>query len=204
VSSIPVGSTGESESAGAESDVILRAALHGVRRGDEESFAILYRHHNSRLTRFLQARLVGSGVDADEVASETWMSVARDVRKFEGGPTEFRSWLYAIARNRMMDAIRLRDKQVRPTEDLEEAFWLPSSANVEREIEASESVQRVMNEIAKLPLGQGEVILLRVVSDLSVEETAKVLGKTANTVRVLAHRGMKTLQEALGGENHNV
>lgn len=178
---------------------VLSDALANARRGDEAGFTILWRHHNSKLTRFTQSRLVNSSIDADEIVSETWLNVARDLRKFEGGPSEFAAWLYTIARHRIIDAVRIRDRQVRPTEELEEAFWIPSALNVEREFAGSEEVRRIVSEIQKLPPAQSEVLLLRIVSDLSVEETAKIVRKNANSVRVLAHRGLATLRESLGG-----
>ena len=179
---------------------VLSDALKKARQGDEQAFATLWRHHNSKLTRFVQSKLMGSAIDADEVVSETWLNVARDLRKFDGGPSEFAAWLYTIARNRIIDSVRIRNRQVRPTADLDEAFWMPSALNVERSFEGNQEVTRIITEIHKLPPAQSEVLLLRIISDLSVEETAKVVKKNANSVRVLAHRGLLTLRQALGGE----
>jgi RNA polymerase sigma-70 factor (ECF subfamily) len=179
---------------------VLSAALKSARNGNENGFTTLWRFHNSRLTRFVQSKLYGSTIDADEVVSETWLNVARDIRSFNGGPTEFAAWLYTIARNRIIDAVRIRDRQVRPTAELEEAFWIPSPSTVEKEFEGSESVKRIVEAIQKLPPAQSEILLLRIVSDLSVEETAKIVKKSSNSVRVLAHRGLTSLKEILGGE----
>ncbi len=179
---------------------VLSAALKSARNGNENGFTTLWRFHNSRLTRFVQSKLYGSAIDADEVVSETWLNVARDIHSFKGGPTEFAAWLYTIARNRIIDAVRIRDRQVRPTAELEEAFWIPSPSTVEKEFEGSESVKRIVEAIQKLPPAQAEILLLRIVSDLSVEETAKIVKKSSNSVRVLAHRGLTSLKEILGGE----
>ena len=62
-------------------------------------------------------------------------------------------------------------------------------------------VKKIIEEINKLPAAQAEVLMLRVVSDLSVEEVAKIVKKNANSVRVLAHRGLATLKEAMGGSH---
>ncbi len=183
-----------------DAEEVLSAALKSARNGNENGFTTLWRFHNSRLTRFVQSKLYGSTIDADEVVSETWLNVARDIRSFNGGPTEFAAWLYTIARNRIIDAVRIRDRQVRPTAELEEAFWIPSPSTVEKEFEGSESVKRIVEAIQKLPPAQSEILLLRIVSDLSVEETAKIVKKSSNSVRVLAHRGLTSLKEILGGE----
>lgn len=182
---------------------VLAHALELAISGDEAGFTSLWRHHNSRLTRYVQSRLFGSAIDAEEIVSETWLHVAKDLRKFSGGIEEFAAWLYTIARNRIIDAVRIRDRQVRPTEEIEEAFWLPSKEDVAGQFEGNEKVREIILAIQQLPSAQSEVLLLRIVSDLSVEETAKVVKKSANSVRVLAHRGLATLKENLGGEHKN-
>jgi RNA polymerase sigma-70 factor (ECF subfamily) len=179
---------------------VLSDALNRARNGEESGFAVLWRHHNSRLSRFVQSRLINSSIDSEEIVSETWLNVARDIRKFDGNESDFASWLYAIARNRIIDAVRVRDRQVRSTDEIEDAFWLPSDENVEQQFEGSEEVRRIVEAIHLLPAAQAEVLLLRIVSDLSVAETAKIVKKSANSVRVLAHRGTQALKENLGGE----
>lgn len=179
----------------------LEEALKAARDGDEMAFATIWRHHNPRLTRFVQAKTYAGAIDYEEVISDTWMSVARDIRKFKGDFREFTAWLYQISRNRIVDAARKRDRTIRTTEETEEVFWLPDVQSIEKEFEASENVKAIIANINKLPAAQAEVLLLRLVSDLSVEETAKIVKKNANAVRVLAHRGLETLRTQIGGAN---
>lgn len=179
---------------------VLSEALIEARKGKEEGFTKLWRYYNSRLTRFVQIKVLGSSIEAEEIVSETWLNVAKDLRKFEGGVPEFAAWLYTIAKYRIIDAVRVRNKQVRPTENLDKAFWLASSVNIEKDFDGSQGIRRIIEKIQKLPPAQAEVIMLRVISDLSVAETAKIVKKNENAVRVLAHRGMITLKESLGGE----
>lgn len=177
----------------------LEAAVDAARGGDEMAFATLWRENNSRLTKFVQARTYNSNLDFEEIISETWMSVAKDVRKFKGDYSGFTAWVYSIARNRIVDASRKRDRTIRPQEELEEASWIPSNQDVAKDFEADQNVKKIIDEINKLPAAQAEVLMLRVVSDLSVEEVAKIVKKNANSVRVLAHRGLATLKESIGG-----
>ena len=183
----------------AVSEEELEAAVIAARGGDEMAFALLWRENNSRLTKFIQARTYKSDLDFEEIVSEVWMNVAKDVRKFKGDYSGFTAWVYSIARNRIVDASRKRDRTIRPQAELDEATWVPSKQNVEKDFEADANVKRIIDEINKLPAAQAEVLMLRVVSDLSVEEVAKIVKKSANSVRVLAHRGMTTLKESLGG-----
>ena len=185
----------------AVSEQELEAAVEAARGGDEMAFALLWRENNSRLTKFVQARTYKSDLDFEAIISEVWMHVAKDLRKFKGDYSGFTAWVYSIARNRIVDASRKRDRTIRPQEELDEAFWIPSAQDVEKDFEADENVKKIVAEINKLPKAQAEVLMLRVVSDLSVEEVASIVKKNPNSVRVLAHRGMATLKEALGGSH---
>jgi RNA polymerase sigma-70 factor (ECF subfamily) len=173
------------------------AILAAARDGDEMAFEMLWRSHNPRLTHFVQARVYNSGLDYEEIVSEAWISVAKDIRKFQGDAAAFSSWLYTIARNRLIDASRRRDRQAKADVEIEEAFWLPDQANLERDFEADEAVLAIIAKINQLPVAQAEVVYLRVVADKSVEETAEIVKKNANAVRVLAHRGLATLRELM-------
>ena len=110
----------------------LEEALKAARDGDEMAFATIWRHHNPRLTRFVQAKTYAGAIDYEEVISDTWMSVARDIRKFKGDFREFTAWLYQISRNRIVDAARKRDRTIRTTEETEEVFWLPDVQSIEK------------------------------------------------------------------------
>ena len=185
----------------AVSEQELEAAVMAARGGEEMAFALLWRENNSRLTKFVQARTYKSDLDFEAIVSEVWMHVAKDLKNFKGDYSGFTAWVYSIARNRIVDASRKRDRTIRPQEELDEAFWIPSSQDIEMDFEADEGVKNIIAEINKLPKAQAEVLMLRVVSDLSVEEVAKIVKKNANSVRVLAHRGMVSLKEALGGSH---
>ena len=81
----------------------LAAAVEGARRGDSESFRVLYRETQPRLLRYLNY-LVGG--EAEDIASETWLQATRDLGKFSGSHADFRGWITTIARNRAMDHLR--------------------------------------------------------------------------------------------------
>jgi RNA polymerase sigma-70 factor (ECF subfamily) len=56
----------------------------------------------------------------------------------------------------------------------------------------------IISKIRALPAAQSEVLMLRIVADLSVEETAKAMKKSSNAIRVLVHRALKSLREEIG------
>ncbi|MEU5832036.1 RNA polymerase sigma factor, partial [Micromonospora tulbaghiae] len=79
----------------------LNEAVAGAQAGDEEAFRFLYRSLQPALLRYLTALV---GADAEDVASEAWLQISRDLPSFTGG--EFRAWVVTIARNRAMDHLR--------------------------------------------------------------------------------------------------
>ena len=89
-------SKGISHAAFSEQD--LEAGVIAARSGDEMAFALLWRENNSRLTKFVQARTYKSDLDFEEIVSEVWINVAKDINKFKGDYSGFTAWIYTIAR----------------------------------------------------------------------------------------------------------
>ena len=175
----------------------LTAAVEGARRGDPESFRILYREAQPRLLRYL-SYLVGG--EAEDIASETWLQATRDLGKFHGSHTDFRGWITTIARNRAMDHLRRakgRPPAVPvPVEDL--AFIACDEDTADRAIEAI-STEEALSLIASLPRDQAEAVLLRAVVGLDAKRAAQVAGKRAGAIRTAAYRGLKTIEKRIEG-----
>ncbi len=139
-----------------------------------------------------------AGEDAEDIASETWISAARGLRGFEGDGDAFRSWLFTIARNRLIDEQRRAKRRPVPAVDEPAAQVAAEAPSPEEVVVAAcagdDAVRRI---VALLPEDQADVILLRVVAGLSVDEVAAIIGKRPGTVRVLQSRGLKRLQKYL-------
>ncbi|GAA3198881.1 RNA polymerase sigma factor [Actinocorallia longicatena] len=178
----PDPSTSEEELA----EHILRA-----QKGDEGSFSVLYTRTQPRVLRYLRL-LVGD--DAEDVASEVWLQVARDLRGFSGDGPGFRGWTATIARNRAMD--HLRRVRRRPSVPVE-IDRLVSLVGAEDAFESTHSIDAAIRLIGMLPRDQAEAVLLRVVLDLDAESTARVLGKRSGAVRMATSRGLKRLAKIL-------
>lgn len=162
--------------------------------GSSAAFERLFRCVQPSLVRYLGV-LVGQ--DAQDVASETWLQVARDLGSFRGGGSDFTGWVVTIGRHRALD--HLRSARRRPSDP-----WapdgLPARPAAEDTFEASEeaaSTRRALSLIAQLPPDQAEAVLLRVVVGLDAPAAAKVLGKRAGAVRMATSRGLAGLREIL-------
>jgi RNA polymerase sigma-70 factor, ECF subfamily len=166
-------------------------ALAAARAGDEAAFRVLYRDTHPRVLRYLQAIV---GADAEDVASETWLQVARDLPGFSGDGDGFRGWVATIARHRAADHLRRarrRPQQVTVTvAGLETWASGDDTAGQALELMATEAAIAI---IAQLPRDQAEAVLLRVVMGLDVVTTARVLGKRPGAVRMASYRGLRRL-----------
>lgn len=158
--------------------------------GDQRAFDEIYRTYQPVLVRYLRA--VSPDL-ADDVASATWESAARSLRRFTGDGDGLRAWLFTIARRRLTDEVRRSSRRplrvATPPEEVDER----TAADARLEAPAwAESVLR------QIPTRQADAVALRVIGGLSVAETAVLLGVTEQNVRVLCHRGLVAIAEVLG------
>src|SRR5436190_10647324 len=90
-------------------DAELTAAVLAAQDGDETAFRTVYRSVHPRLLGYVRT-LVGDP-DAEDVASEAWLQITRDLARFSGDADRFRGWAARIARNRALDHIRMRGRR---------------------------------------------------------------------------------------------
>lgn len=170
---------------------VLDQALAGACRGDEAGFLALWRSLQPPLLRFL--RVLGCD-DPDDVASETWLQVVRDMHRFSGGLEDFRRWLFTIGRHRAIDAARARSR--RPASAVSVGLEILADAHlVEDQVLDGLSVRGAVALLSGLSRDQAEAVALRVIAGLDTPDVAKILGKSAGAVRVALHRGLKTLAD---------
>jgi RNA polymerase sigma-70 factor (ECF subfamily) len=177
-----------------EGDGVLAAA----RDGAEWALTALYRAHHRTLVRFLEGF---SRDDAEDLAAETWIDAARALRTFEGDDRDFRRLLFTIARRRAIDH---RRKRIRRRTDPTDNQILEASPNHDDpgELVADHDASRqAVRRISRLlPRDQAEVILLRVVAGLGVQEVAQIVGRSPAAVSVLQTRGLQRLAQRLGDD----
>jgi RNA polymerase sigma-70 factor (ECF subfamily) len=169
--------------------------LGRAQQGDAEAFRLLYRDIQPRLLRYLHAL---AGQDAEDIASETWLQVTRDLPGFSGTYDGFRGWVATIARHRALDHLRKNARKppalAVPAEDL--AAW-PAAADTAQSAIDTVATHNAVALIATLPPDQAEAVLLRAVLGLDAITAGQVLGKRPGAIRTAAHRGLKTLHEKI-------
>ncbi len=168
-------------------DRLLRAA----RRGDESAWTKLYLD----LAPVLKGYLIGRGCrTAEDVTAETILQVVRDLHRFDGDESSFRSWVFTIAHHRMIDASRKSD--ARPSDATEDHViekQAPSSTFEDHAI-AHLGPAELDHLLCATTPDQRDVLLLRYVADLSLHEVAEVIGKEYNATKALHRRGLDALR----------
>ncbi|MBP2328580.1 RNA polymerase sigma-70 factor (ECF subfamily) [Kibdelosporangium banguiense] len=163
-----------------------------AQHGDEDAFRVLYRSVQPALLRYLRV-LVGE--DAEDVASEAWLQIVRDLTSFRGDVDGFRGWATTIARHRAMDHLRRQRRRpivTGPVEDLADRSGPEETAESAVNAVATDAALAL---IGRLPRDQAEAVLLRVVVGLDVKGAARLLGKRPGAVRTAAYRGLRKLAE---------
>jgi RNA polymerase sigma-70 factor (ECF subfamily) len=162
-----------------------------ARAGDEVAFGRIFDRTQPALLRYLRAL---APTAADDIASETWLSIVRDLRSFHGDEKAFRAWVLTIGRHRMVDARRADARQLAvPMAELPAPGDAPVAPDTSELVVEQADTRRALALIATLPPDQAEAILLRVVAGLEVAQVADIMGRSPGAVRVLTHRGLRTL-----------
>ncbi|MFN0026209.1 MAG: RNA polymerase sigma factor [Acidimicrobiales bacterium] len=171
--------------AGERFAVVLGAA----RQGDQQALGELWQRYNHRLLRYLKG--CGAADMAEDLASSTWIDVARGLPRFRGDEDGFRRWLFTIGRRRLTDELRRRTR--RPESAMADP---PESARAPLQPSSpAEDLEAALSLVRELSPDQAEAVLLRVVADLDVAAVAELMQRSEAAVRVLTHRGLKRLAE---------
>jgi RNA polymerase sigma-70 factor, ECF subfamily len=173
----------------------FETVLLAAREGADWALVALYRDLHPPVLRYLMAR---ESTDGEDLASEVWLDVAEGLDRFAGGEHDFRRWVFTIARRRLID-FRRRSRR-RRTDPVATVAGSVGPGDAESEAMTNLSTQAALARIAALPADQAEVVLLRVLGDLSVKDVAAVMGKRPGTVRVLQHRALAVLARGLVSE----
>jgi len=169
--------------------------LEEARQGNEAAWQELYNGLAPMVLGYLRAN---GSPDPEDVLSEVFLQVARDIVKFDGAEKGFRSWVFTIAHHRLIDArrhsarrpVELAAEPPEPSEDRADDAAEEALARI-----GTEEVHRVLEEISD---DQRAVLLLRVIGDLSIEDVAKAVGKRPGAVKALQRRGLAAVKRELG------
>lgn len=174
-------------------DSELSAAVRAAQQGDERAFSLVFRALHPRLLGYVRTIVADS--DAEDVTSEAWLHISRDLERFHGDADRFRGWTTRIARNRALDHLRARGR--RPVDFIDDGPLreLPDGMDTAEEALAALGTARTFDLVGRLPKEQAAAVVLRTVMGLDAKRAAVLLGCRPGAVRTATHRGLRRLAE---------
>lgn len=175
-----------------DADEDLQPLVSRAQAGDEAAFTALYRRLQPVLLAYLRGVV---GEDAEDVAADAWLVIARDLGAFRGDGPSFRGWTVTVARRRALDLLRRERRRPQGVLLDEGVHVLPAERAAEEHALESLGTRQVLTLISTLPRDQAEAVLLRAVAGMRATDAGEVLGKRPGAVRTAAHRGLRQLAE---------
>jgi RNA polymerase sigma-70 factor, ECF subfamily len=168
--------------------------LDAARTGAEWAWRALYQDLAPGLVRYARASRTPN---PEDVVGEVFLRAVRGIASFEGHEAGFRAWLFTLARNLIVDEgrriVRRRTEPV-PAEMLAE---IAPSADAETEAMRALAADRVRSVLAHLTPDQRDVLMLRILGGLTIEEIATVVRKREGAVKALQARGLAAIQREI-------
>lgn len=174
----------------------FEAVLYAAQQGDERALEVIYRELAPLVLGYLRGR---GATHPEDVTSETFVAVVRNLHRFQGDEDRLRSWVLTIAHRRLIDERRRAGRRPEVPED---PGALVDQSGAAAGDALSDALDRIAEDEARALLehlteDQRAVVVLRVVVDLPVKEVARILGKRQGAVKTLQRRALARLARVL-------
>ena len=173
------------------------AVLDAARSGEESAWETLYAELSPALLGYLRARHASQ---PEDLLGEVMLQIVRDLPSFDGNKRDLRAWAFTIAHHRLLDERRRIARKPAEPAPPPEIERLGPQGDVEEDALRTLSAERVGRLLSELSPDQQNVILLRVLGDLTCEEVAQVIDKTPGAVKQLQRRGFEAIKAELERE----
>lgn len=171
---------------GTSDEDVFGSLLAAAKLGQDWAWERLFSSLGPRILSYARSQ---SMRDPEDVLSDVLLDVVKGIDRFAGSESQFRSWVFTIAHSRIVD--RRRRLSLRTEVELDNDQDLPAA-----DFTPWSDLGDLGAMVEALPTGQRDVLLLRSVLGLSVDDVAVLLGQKPGAVRVSHHRALKALRRA--------
>lgn len=175
--------------------------IRRAQAGNREAFARLYQEHVQAIYRYIVVRVSDEQL-AEDLTGDVFTKALRGLPAYQDSGSPFLAWLYSIAHARVVDEYRKRDR--RPSEVDVDDQPVAYDANLDGDMAQAQLREVLQAVLVHLTEEQQQVIALRFVEGLSLEETAQAMGKNANAIKALQHRALRALAGRLERSGVNI
>ncbi|MCB0363801.1 MAG: RNA polymerase sigma factor [Bdellovibrionaceae bacterium] len=167
-------------------------------QGDQRAFAELFERHAGKILGYA-CRLMGDKAKAEDVSQDVWLKVVKAAPSYTGSG-HFIAWAYTLTRNRALNVIR-NSKRLDEAISVgggDEGVDVPDREELEEKVMNLAEVERVKQEIDKLPDAQRVALVTWLTEDMTYDELAAHMDTSVSAVKSLLFRARRSLEEALG------
>ncbi|MFF2676241.1 RNA polymerase sigma factor [Arthrobacter koreensis] len=175
-------------------DPLTEPMVSAARKNDPAALRAVYESLAPAVVGYFRSK---GCQDPEALTQDVFLTVFSRISTVRGGAAGLRTFAFSVAHARVVDDHRRRERQPSPA-PYDPQLDTRSSDSAEDTVLHSGLVAAQM--LDGLTPGQREVLLLRIVADLSLEESAEIMGKTVNTVKQLQRRALLALREQIAGK----
>jgi RNA polymerase sigma-70 factor (ECF subfamily) len=172
---------------------ITEEVLARARRGDPDAFAVVWRELSPVVAGYLAGR--GAG-DPEALTSDVFLALLPRLRELRGGVAGLRTLVFSIAHARAVDDLRRRTRRPESV-PFDPARHDVAVGSAEDDALGRVSTRAVLVLLQRLPPDYRDVLSLRVIADLDLEQTAAVMGRSTGSIKQLQRRALRALREQL-------
>lgn len=166
--------------------------VQSCQRGQLDDFAFLYDRYIKDIYRFVYFKTHHKET-AEDLTSQTFIKALEHIASFDGEMGSFKSWVYRIARNTVIDHYRAR----KATVDIEDAWDIASGDDIERDAAVREQLSKVQEYLKELDGEQRDIVVMRLWEDMPYKEIAMVLGKSEASCKMSFSRTMAKMRKEI-------
>ena len=174
----------------------IQGLVSAAAAGDQKAYEALYNEYAPKISRFIAFR-VNHKETAEDLIAEVFIKAWQSLQN-NSDISSFQSWIFTIARNKIIDHYRTR-KSFTDLFELENI--LEYEDKIVRAIDLDIASKEFLQVLDKLTPDQQQIIRLKFLEDLDNEEIAAVMDKSIGTVRVIQHRAITTLKKHITRSN---
>jgi len=166
--------------------------IQAAQQGDTQAYGELYERYAIRVFRYLYSHL-DNRLDAEDLTEDVFLRVWRTLGNYKEKGVPFLAFLFRVARNALIDHYR-RSAKGEEDVSIEDLYLRDQTPGPVDAVMAIMEHQQLRSMLMELREDYRTVLVLRFLSELSPEETARAMGKSSGAVRVLQHRALAALR----------
>lgn len=161
-------------------------------KGNVDDFGFLYDKYVRKIYRYIYYKTQHKET-AEDLTSQTFMKALEKISGFSGERSSFSTWLYAIARNNVIDFYRTNKNNL----DIDDVWDLSDKTDIARDMDTRSKLQNVEKYLKELKSEHREIVILRVWEEMSYKEIAEITGKSEASCKMMFFRVIKDLKNKM-------